>query len=135
MVLAMVLAGLRRCEVLGLRLADVRVADRRLFDAEGKGGHQRVIPVADRFLGALGDYLHDERPATASTDRVFVVLKGPGHHLTRDANRSAAATGRNSLTQGSPKTGRGGRVRSQTPGNRRSNRALHWEAGGSCWAA
>src|SRR5262249_27252739 len=30
MVLAMVLAGLRRCEVLGLRLADVRVPDRRL---------------------------------------------------------------------------------------------------------
>src|SRR5215467_14258656 len=58
MVLAMVLAGLRRCEVLGLRLADVQVPDRRLFVAEGKGGHQRVIPVADRFLEALGDYLH-----------------------------------------------------------------------------
>ncbi len=77
MVLAMVLAGLRRCEVLGLRMADVQVGDRRLFVAEGKGGHQRVIPVADGFLRALGDYLHDERPATASTDRLFVVLKGP----------------------------------------------------------
>jgi site-specific recombinase XerD len=74
---AMVLAGLRRCEVLGLRLGDVWVGDRRLFVAEGKGGHQRVIPVADRFLAALGDYLHDERPAAASTDRLFVVLKGP----------------------------------------------------------
>ena len=63
---AMVLAGLRRCEVLGLRLGDVWVGDRRLFVAEGKGGHQRVIPVADRFLAALGDYLHDERPAAAS---------------------------------------------------------------------
>jgi integrase/recombinase XerD len=30
MVLAMLLAGLRRCEVLGLRFADVQVADRRL---------------------------------------------------------------------------------------------------------
>ncbi len=39
MVLAMVLAGLRRCEVLGLRLGDVWVGDRRLFVAEGKGGH------------------------------------------------------------------------------------------------
>jgi site-specific recombinase XerD len=77
MVLAMVLAGLRRCEVLGLRLADVRAGDRRLFVAEGKGGHQRVIPVADRFLAAVGDYLHDERPAASATDRVFVVLKGP----------------------------------------------------------
>jgi integrase/recombinase XerD len=77
MVLAMVLAGLRRCEVLGLRMADVWVGDRRLFVAEGKGGHQRVIPVAGRFLRVLGDYLQDERPVMTGTDRLFVVLKGP----------------------------------------------------------
>jgi site-specific recombinase XerD len=76
MVLAMVLGGLRRCEVLGLRLADLRVGDRRVFIAEGKGGHQRVVPIADRFFGAVGDYLHDERPE-CDTDRLFVVLKGP----------------------------------------------------------
>ena len=77
MVLAMLLGGLRRCEVLGLRLADVRVADRSLFIAEGKGGHQRVVPVANPFFVALGDYLRDERPAGTATDRVFVTLKGP----------------------------------------------------------
>jgi integrase/recombinase XerD len=80
MVLAMVLAGLRRCEVLGLRLAGARAGDRRLFAAGGKGGHQRVIPVADRFLEALGDYLHDGRPAIA-TDRLLVVLEGPRRGL------------------------------------------------------
>jgi site-specific recombinase XerD len=85
MVLAMVLAGLRRCEVLGLRMADVRVGDRRLFVVEGKGGHQRVVPVAGRFLQALGGYLHDERPATAPTDRLFVVLKGPRRGLPLSA--------------------------------------------------
>ena len=62
MVLAMVLGGLRRCEVLGLRLADLWVGERRLFIAEGKGGHQRVVPIADRFFAVVGDYLHDERP-------------------------------------------------------------------------
>ena len=82
---AMVLAGLRRCEVLGLRLADVRAGDRRLFVAEGKGGHQRVIPVAARFLQALGDYQHDKRPAEPSTDRVFLVLKGPRRGLPLSA--------------------------------------------------
>ncbi len=76
MVLAMVLGGLRRCEVPGLRLPDVRVGDRSLFIAEGKGGHQRVVPVANAFFAAVGDYLRQERPAT-STDRVFVALKGP----------------------------------------------------------
>jgi integrase/recombinase XerD len=49
MVFAMLLGGLRRCEVLGLRLSDVSV----------------------------GEYLDLERPAEASTDACFVVLKGP----------------------------------------------------------
>jgi integrase/recombinase XerD len=75
-VLAMLLAGLRRCEALGLRLEHVQVADRRLIVVEGKGGHHRVVPAANRFFEELGAYLHGERPA-AATDRVFVVLKGP----------------------------------------------------------
>jgi site-specific recombinase XerD len=85
MVLAMLLAGLRRCEVLGLRFEDVQVADRRLVVVEGKGGHHRVVPAASRFFGALGRYLHDERPATAATGRVFVVLKGPRRGLPLSA--------------------------------------------------
>jgi len=85
MVLAMLLAGLRRCEVLGLRFEDVQVAERRLVVVAGKGGHHRVVPVANRFFDALGGYLHDERPGTAATDRVFVVLKGPRRGLPLSA--------------------------------------------------
>jgi integrase/recombinase XerD len=73
---AMVLGGLRRCEVLGLTLADLRLAERRVFIAEGKGGHQRVVPISERFFASVGAYLDLERPDTA-TDRIFVVLKGP----------------------------------------------------------
>lgn len=76
MVQAMLLGGLRRCEVLGLRLEDLNVGERRLFVAEGKGGRQRVVPVSGRFFACLGAYLEQERPAAASTARVFVVLKG-----------------------------------------------------------
>jgi len=76
MVLAMLLGGLRRCEVLGLRLGDVRAGERRLFIADGKGGRQRIVPVSSRFFTVLGDYLDSERPPTSVTDRVFVVLKG-----------------------------------------------------------
>jgi integrase/recombinase XerD len=84
MVLAMLLGGLRRCEVLGLRMCDVRVADRALFIADGKGGHQRLVPISNTFFTALGNYLRDERPADTTTDRVFVVLKRPrrGQPLT-----------------------------------------------------
>lgn len=76
MVEAMVLGGLRRCEVLGLRLEDVNVGERRVFVAEGKGGRQRLVPVSARFFTSLGAYLDHERPATASTTQLFVVLKG-----------------------------------------------------------
>ncbi len=77
MVHAMVLGGLRRCEVLGLRLADIQVPERSLFIAEGKGGHQRVVPISNTFFTSIGDYLRHERPADAATDRVFVSLKKP----------------------------------------------------------
>jgi site-specific recombinase XerC len=77
MVEAMVLGGLRRCEVLGLRLADLQVAARRVFIAEGKGGHQRQIPVSGRFFASVAAYLDAERPPDAASDRVFVVGKGP----------------------------------------------------------
>jgi integrase/recombinase XerD len=76
MVAAMVLGGLRRCEVLGLQLGDLRFSERRVFIAEGKGGHQRLIPVSARFFTEVSAYLEAERPAAAATERVFVVLKG-----------------------------------------------------------
>jgi site-specific recombinase XerD len=68
---------LRRCEVLGLRLADLQVAARRVFIAEGKGGHQRQIPVSGRFFASVAAYLDAERPPGAQNDRLFVVGKGP----------------------------------------------------------
>ena len=86
MVAAMVLGGLRRCEVLGLRLADLRFGERRLFIAEGKGGHQRLIPVSARFFTEVSAYLDAERPADASTGRVFVVLQGPRRGLPLSAD-------------------------------------------------
>jgi integrase len=75
MVEAMLLGGLRRCEVLGLRLEDVQPGEHRLFIADAKGGHQRIVPVSKRFFATLAEYLETERPGTATT-HVFVVLKG-----------------------------------------------------------
>jgi site-specific recombinase XerD len=76
MIDAMLLGGLRRCEVLGLRFEDINVGEQRVFIAEGKGGHQRIVPISSRFFIAFAAYLADERPGDAPTDRVFVVLKG-----------------------------------------------------------
>jgi integrase/recombinase XerD len=56
MVDAMLLGGLRRCEVLGLTMADLQAGEHRLFISEGKGGHQRVVPVSNRFFTHLTSY-------------------------------------------------------------------------------
>jgi integrase/recombinase XerD len=77
MVAAMLLGGLRRCEVLGLRLPDLRPGERRVFVADGKGGRQRIVPISARFFSAVAAYYDTERPRTSSTETVFVVLKGP----------------------------------------------------------
>jgi integrase/recombinase XerD len=74
---AMLLGGLRRCEVLGLRLCDVKLGEHRLFVADGKGRHQRLIPASPTFFKTLAHYLECERPVDSPTDRLFVVLKGP----------------------------------------------------------
>ncbi len=83
MLLAMLLGGLRRCEVLGLRLGDLSPGERRVFVAEGKGGHQRLIPISAQFFDAVGYYLDRERPVVEH-DRLFVALRGPtrGRPLT-----------------------------------------------------
>lgn len=85
MVDAMLLGGLRRCEVLGLRFEDINAGERRVFIAEGKGGHQRIVPISSRFFTALAAYLADERPEAATTERIFVVLKGPRRGLPLSA--------------------------------------------------
>ena len=78
MIEAMVLGGLRRSEVLGLRFEDLRVGERRVFVADGKGGRQRWVPMSPRFFAGVAAYL-DAEPPTGDVDAefVFVVLKGP----------------------------------------------------------
>jgi integrase/recombinase XerD len=84
MIAAMVLGGLRRCEVVGLRLGDLRLGERRVFVADGKGGHQRLVPISARFFDHVAAYIDAERPPDTGTDHVFVVLKRPrrGQPLT-----------------------------------------------------
>ena len=72
---AMVLGGLRRCEVLGLRLGDLRLGEWRVLIREGKGGHERLVPLSATFFSTVARYMDRERPETTS-DSLFVALKG-----------------------------------------------------------
>jgi len=74
---AMVLGGLRRCEVLGLRLGDLRLGECWVLITEGKGGHERLVPLSPTFFATVARYMDLERPLEAVTDSLFVSLKGP----------------------------------------------------------
>jgi integrase len=104
MVQAMVLGGLRRAEVLGLRVGDLHLGEWRVFVNEGKGGHQRLVPVSPSFFATVASYMDSERPGGLATDRVFVVLKGPrrGQPLSADGLDEiiTAARARAGLTHG-----------------------------------
>ena len=52
-------------QVLGLRFEDLRAAEQRLFIAEGKGGHQRLILASPRFFRSVAAYVAAERPDDA----------------------------------------------------------------------
>lgn len=76
MVLLMVLGGLRKSEVLGLELADLRPANGTVYVRQGKGGRHRVCCVAPLFFQVVSRYQDEERPETKEP-RLFLVIKGP----------------------------------------------------------
>jgi len=85
MVQAMVLGGLRRCEVLGLRLGDLRLGEWMVFIANGKGGHERLVPLSPTFFATVARYMDHERPPDCG-DR-------PGFRLPQGAASRPALVG------------------------------------------
>ncbi|NLU21202.1 MAG: site-specific tyrosine recombinase XerD [Phycisphaerae bacterium] len=70
--------GVRVSELVGLRLEDVRL-DIGYLRCMGKGRKERIVPIGQRAVEALRDYLQDLRPQLAdgrSTDRLFLSRTG-----------------------------------------------------------
>jgi site-specific recombinase XerD len=67
--------GLRRGELLNLRLADCDLAGRRLRVQAGKGDRDRVLPMTDRLVTVLAAYLAVREPAT--TDHLLIHRGAP----------------------------------------------------------
>jgi integrase/recombinase XerD len=70
----MLLDGLRSCELLGLQLENLQLADGQMC-VHGKGNKKRVLPLPPEILEVLANYLRLERPLTNSP-ALFVSLKG-----------------------------------------------------------
>ena len=76
-------AGLRAGEVTSIRPADVnvRLGVVRVF---GKGGKERIVPVAEEALAAVGAYLEGARPAGGANGDLPLLLSRSGRPLRRE---------------------------------------------------
>ena len=77
--------GMRRGELIALRLDDINHKSGLVMIRQGKGRKDRVVPTGKRALEWLEKYLHDGRPALIDEDTpvVFLTSRGnPFHPVT-----------------------------------------------------
>ena len=94
---AMVLGGLRRCEVLGLRLGDLRLGEWRVLHRRGQGRPRTPGAALADLLRHRGP-LHGPRATTdATSDRALRLAQGPAAGPAalgrRDSTRSSVPPG------------------------------------------
>jgi integrase/recombinase XerD len=92
-------SGIRRSEVLRLKLGDVDFLHGTLFVRQGKGKKDRIVPAGERALLWLDKYLREARPQlSAGIDEGEVFLSDHGEaicppHLTAIGLRYVRAAG------------------------------------------
>jgi integrase/recombinase XerD len=78
--------GMRRMELLGLKLYDLDAERGTVFIRQGKGKKDRMIPMGERAFAWVGRYLEEARPSLALTpDEGIVFLTNVG--LAFEPNR------------------------------------------------
>ena len=88
--------GLRVSELVGLRLADVRL-DQATCSASGKGSKQRIVPLGDEAAAWVRRYIAEARPALLGKREGAVALR---QRARRRAARRASASGSSSRRYG-----------------------------------
>ncbi len=74
-------AGLRSAEAVGLDLGDVDFEQERVHVRNGKGGHDRVVPLGEEAAHWLARYLREARPALARGAENALFLSARGRRL------------------------------------------------------
>jgi len=67
-----IFAGLRRQEVINLKLTDVDLANASIFVRQGKGSKDRVIPMNQTLAGILSRYMQERRRLGKTCPEFFV---------------------------------------------------------------
>jgi len=74
--------GMRRAELINLKLDDLNRESRTITIRQGKGRKDRVVPIGERAMEWIDKYLHDGRPALIDqqTDTLFLTTLGNNFH-------------------------------------------------------
>ena len=76
-------AGLRASEVASVRPGDINV-HLGVVRVLGKGGKERIVPVAEEALAAVGAYVAGARPAAGANGDLPLLLSRSGRRLRRE---------------------------------------------------
>jgi len=71
----MLLAGLRRKEVINLKVQDVDLKHKTIFINQGKGGKDRLVPINSRLSNILTEYLKDRRRLKKECIYLFTAIQ------------------------------------------------------------
>jgi integrase/recombinase XerD len=75
--------GIRRFELIGLKLYDLDVARGTLMVRQGKGRKDRMVPIGERAIRWIDKYLVEVRPTLAfEPDEGFIFLTNEGEPFT-----------------------------------------------------
>lgn len=75
--------GLRVSELVGLRTADVRLAE-GFLKTLGKGSKERIVPIGDEAASWVGKYVNEARPTLMKKKETpFLFLNASGQRLSR----------------------------------------------------
>jgi len=77
--------GLRACDIVNLRLADVDWRARTVDIVQQKTNNPLTVPLTDLLVGRLAEYVLDQRP-TSDDDHVFLRSKAPHAGLADHAS-------------------------------------------------
>ena len=88
--------GLRRSEIEALNIRDVRLRDATLIVQNGKNSKRREVPLSDKVVKDLKDYLHNYRTLKSKDRRAFFVnligMRMRGDTLNRRVKMIASRT-------------------------------------------
>ena len=71
----MLLAGLRRKEVINLKMQDIDLKHKTIFIHQGKGAKDRMVPINSRLNSILSEYLKDRKRLKKECINLFTAIQ------------------------------------------------------------